>query len=579
MRAPPQGIYEFGEFRLDSGKRTLLRRGDPVSLTPKVFDTLLHLVQHHGKVIAKDDLIQAVWPDTVVEENNLNQNISTLRRVFGEHRGEHRYIGTVPGKGYHFIPTVEVFAGTLGGATEHVIIAVLPFHNLGADPDREYLADGLTEEVIATLGQIDPSHLSVIGRTTMMSYKRSNKTLAEIGRELDAAYLIESSMRSEGGLVRITSNLVRVSDQVQIWSMSYDSEPSSMLQFQREVSVAIGEQVRLRLSPERLRALERRQTQNAEAYDLYLRGRYYWNQLSPATTRRATEHFARATTIDARYALAWSGLADSYSASPINGDAPPLIVGPLARNAAAHAIESGPELAESQTSLGFVKFWLDWKWPAAVKAFRRAIELDPNYALAHRMLGIALSHMLRHDEARDAVRRARELDPMLAAHHALSSQVAFIARDFAAAAQFAKQAITLDSALWVGHMQLGQACEQLGETQRALDALNDAARLSGGNSKAVALRGYIFAKTGRPEAAHEALEMLEAAAQQKYVPQYARALIHLGLGNEDQAIERLDLAVETRDVHISFLHVDVKWDPLRGDPRFVSILERCGCTK
>jgi DNA-binding winged helix-turn-helix (wHTH) protein/Tfp pilus assembly protein PilF len=576
MSAPSQDVYEFGDFRLDAGKRLLLRRGEPVPLTPKVFDTLLHLVQHHGKVIAKDDLMHAVWPDTAVEENNLNQNISTLRRVFGENRGENRYIATVPGKGYHFIPAVEVFAGPAPSATGRVTVGVLPFRNLGADPDREYLADGLTEEVIATLGQIDASRLSVIGRTTMMAYKRANKTLAEIGRELGAAYLIESSMRSEGGHLRITSNLIRVPDQVQIWSMSYDSEPSSMLQFQREISVAIGEQVRLRLSPERLSALGRRQTRNPEAYDLYLRGRYFWNQLSPVTTRRATEFFARATTLDPQYALAWSGLADAYTASPINGDAPPLAVWPLAREAAAHAINARPDLAESQTSSGFVKFWFDWDWPAGEAAFRRAIDLDPHYPLAHRLMGIVLAHMRRHEEAAAAVRRARELDPLLAGHHALSSQIAFMARDYATALQFAKQSITIDPEFWIGYMQLGQAYEQLGEPHLALDALNDAARLSGGNSKALSLRGYIFARTARTQSAHEVLDMLDAVAREHYVPRYASALIYLGLGQLDQAIDCLARAFEMRDVHLAFLPTDVKWDPLRQDPRFIALLKQCG---
>jgi len=576
MSPPLSDTYEFGDFCLEAGKRLLLRRGVPVALTPKVFDTLLYLVQHQGKVIAKDDLMRAVWPDTIVEENNLNQSISALRRALGENRGENRYIATVPGRGYHFIPAVEVSAGLAQPNAGRVTVGVLPFHNLSADPDREYLADGLTEEVIAALGQIDPGHLSVIGRTTMMSYKHGKKTLAEIGHELDAAYLVESSIRSELGRLRITSNLIRVPGQAQIWSMSYDSEPISMLEFQREISATIGQQVRLQLSPERLSAIGRRQTRNAEAYDLYLRGRYFWNQLSPATTKRATEFFARATALDPRYALAWSGLADAYTASPINGDAPPLAVWPLAREAAAQAVKVGPAIAESQTSSGFVKFWLDWDWPAAEAAFRRGIDLDPHYPLAHRLLGIVLGHMGRHEEAAQAARRARELDPLLAGHHALSSQIAFLARDYTSALQFAKHSITIDPEFWIGHMQLGQAYEQLGDPKRALDALNDAARLSGGNSKPISLRGYIFARTGRAQEAREALDMLQAVMPGRYVPGYALALIHAGLGQHDQAFDWLGRAFEMRDVHLAFLPNDVKWDPLRQDPRFISLLKRCG---
>ncbi len=570
------GTYEFGDFRLEAGKRLLFQRGKLVRLTPKVFDTLLHLVQHQGKTVAKDELMRAVWPDTIVEENNLNQNISTLRRVLGDDRGENRFIATLPGKGYQFIPWVELRGPTEKFETEPVTLAVIPFENISADPEREYLADGLTEEVIAALGQIDPGHLSVIGRTTMMAYKKTRKTLADIGRELDAAYLVESSIRSEGGRLRITSNLVRVAGQVQIWSMSYDSEPGSMLEFQREISAAISEQVRLQVSPERLSAIARRQTRNPEAYDFYLRGRYFWNQLSPATTRRAMEFFGRATALDPQYALAWSGLADAYTSSPINGDTAPLTVWPLAREAAAHARNSAPDLAESQTSSGFVHFWLDWNWLAAEGSFRRAIELDPHYPLAHRLLGIVLAHMGRHQEAADAMRRARELDPMLAGHYALSSQIAFMSRDFPAAVQFAKQSITLDPQFWIGHMQLGQAFEQMGRSEDALAPLNEAARLSGGNSKPISLRGYALAKMGRAEQAVEVLGMLQSLARERYVPPYALALIHAGLGQFDLAFSQLERAFELRDVHLAFLPVDVKWDAVRQDIRFKSLLNRCG---
>ncbi|MGH9676516.1 MAG: winged helix-turn-helix domain-containing tetratricopeptide repeat protein, partial [Candidatus Acidiferrum sp.] len=444
MTTPQSDTYQFGEVRIETVKRLLLRNGEAVPLTPKVFDTLLHLVMHRDKVVEKNELMQAIWPDTVVEENNLNQNISILRRVLGESRGENRFIVTVPGKGYRFIAPLEAGREEPDELPQRVTLAVLPFENLSADPEREYLADGLTEETSASLGQIDPEHLSVIGRTSVMAYKRTTKPLEEIGRELNAAYLIESSLRAEGGRFRITCKLIRARDQLQVWSASYDSEPNNMLNFQRELSGAIAEQIRLRLSPERLGALARRQTRNAEAHDLYLRGRHFWNQLTPATNKRATEYYARATALDPEYALAWSGLADAFAGSPINGDAPPLVVWPRAREAAERAVSAAPNLAEAQTSMGFVKFWLDWDWVAAEAVYRKAIALDPSYAFAHRMLGILLAQMGRHEEARSSMRRARELDPLVAVEHALSAQVAFVARDYTAAVQFARQAIVVD---------------------------------------------------------------------------------------------------------------------------------------
>lgn len=567
-------IYKFGEFRIEAAKRMLLRNGDTVALTPKVFDTLLHLVQRGGETVDKDALMRAVWPDTVVEENNLNQNISTLRRVMEERPGKSRFILTVPGKGYRFVASVEVIAG-LAETPLHATIAVLPFENLSADAEREYLCDGLTEETIVALGQIDPSYLNVIGRTSAMAYKRTTKTASEIGRELNASYLIEGSLRAEAERLRITSRLIRVCDQVQVWSSSFDSEPVSMLAFQRELSAAIAEQVRRRLVPERLNALERRHTRNAEAYDLYLRGRYLWHQLTPATTRRAAEHFTRATQLDPEYALAWSGLADVYSASPINGDAPTLAVWPRAREAVAHALRAEPNLAEVQASVGFLKFWLDWEWRDAEAAFRAAIELDPNYPLPHRMLGILYSYLDRREEAKLAIGRARELDPLLAVHHALSAQVAFVGRDYEAAVQFARQAITIDPGFWVGRFQLAQALAEMGEPGPVFEALDEAGKISGGNSKVISLRGYLLGRIGRTAEAQDVLNTLEAISRERFVPPYALALVHAGLGQHPEALKWLEHALEKRDVHLTFLTVDPKWDLLRGNPAFDVLLERC----
>jgi len=568
-------FYEFGEFRIEAAKRLLLRNGAAVALTPRVFDTLLHLVRSRGKVVDKDELMQVIWPDTVVEENNLNQNISTLRRVLGESRGENRYIATIPGRGYAFIATVDR-AAEGAESPKPVILAVLPFENLSGEPEHEYIADGLTEEVIAALGQIEPERLSVIGRTSVRIYKGTSKTLAEIGRELDAAYLIESSIRGERGRLRITSKLIRARDQVQIWSASYDNEPQSMLTFERELSAAIAEQVRLRLSPERLTQLSRRQTRNAEAYDLYLRGRYFWHRLTLPTTKKAIEYFTRATELDPEYALAWSGLADSFSAGPITSDVAPLTTRHRAREAAARAVKAEPGLAEAQTSLGFVEFWFEWNWPAAVAAFRKAIELDPAYPMAYRMLGIALSHMREREEADEAMRRLRELEPTVAVNQALSAQVAFAGRNYEAAVQFAKQAIVVDPEFWIGHFQLGQVYEHLGKNELALESMNDAGRFSGGNSKALSLRAYIFAKLERKAEALEVLQALEVISRERYVPPYALALIHAGLGEGEKAFERLGEGLEMRDVHLVFLTVDPKWNALRADPRFADLQRRCG---
>jgi TolB-like protein/Flp pilus assembly protein TadD len=453
---------------------------------------------------------------------------------------------------------------------------VLPFENIGRAPEHEYLADGFTEEATTALGQIDPERLSVIGRTSVLSYKRTTRPLSEIGRELGATYLVEGSIRAEEKRWRVTARLIRAADQVQMWSASFDSEPSSMLEFQRQLSTAIAEQIRVRLSPGRLSALEHRQSRSPAAYDLYLRGRSLWNQLTPAGNRAAVEHFARATEIDPQYSLAWAGLADAFASSPINADAPPLDISVRARAAAARAVASGSDIAESQTSKGLVSYWIDWDWAAAEASYRRAIDLDPHYPLAHRMLGVLLATIGRHEEAAVSMKRTRALDSLQPMNDALSAHVALLARDEAAGLEFARRATIVGPSFWIGYFQLAWAYERLGEPEMALQALEQAEASSGGNSKTLSLRGYILATTGRPDGAERILRTLESISQERYVPPYALALVHAGLGRSDRALDWLRHAYDVRDVHLVWLSMDPKWDPLRNEDSFRRLIDRCG---
>ena len=459
-----------------------------------------------------------------------------------------------------------------------VTIAVLPFDNLNRDAEIDYLASGLTEDTIVSLGRIDPERVSVIGRTSIIAYRGTTKSLAEIGRELGTDYLVESSLRAESSRLRITARLIRVRDQVQIWSDSFDRSTSSILGLQQEISSAIAEQVRSRLSPDRQRNLARRHTQNAEAYDFFLRGRHLLSQRTPDAMQRAIESFERATVADPTYALAWAELAMAYGSSPLNSDVDPRRVSAQVRDAAVRAVSAHPDLAEAQHALGHVDWAFEWDWPAAEAAFRRAVELDPSYSLVHLILAHLLSQTGRHVDAEPFMRRARELDPLNPLSYALSSQVAFQARDYAAALQHANRAIALDQEFWIGHQMRGQALEELGDHDLALKALATAARLSSQNSKAISLTGYILGRSGRTAEARDLLGALEMASHQRYVPPYALALVHAGLGDADAAFEWLDRAYAARDVHLMFLTVDVKWDRYRTDPRFEDLLARCGFT-
>ena len=578
-----RSTFQFGEFELNISAYELRRSGQPVHLERQPMDLLILLVERHRQLVWRADIVKRLWdPDVFVDvEMGVNTAIRKLRQALRDSKESPSFIETVSGKGYRFIaPITTPVAGAAREASpqsgSRMMLAVLPFENYSGDPDQEYFSDGLTEETISHLGGMNPERMGVIARTSCMAYKRTSKSVREIGAELGVDYILESSVRREGDQVRITSQLIRVEDQTHVWSSNYDRDVTSVFAIQRELSTAIARRVGLQLLPERLGALAGRQTGKVEAHDAYLRGRYFWNQLSAVTTKRAMEYYGRAVELDPEYALAWSGMADAYAASPVNADKPPLQVWPRAREAVAHATASGPELPEVHTSLGLLKFWLDWDWVAAEAAYRKSIALDPCYSLAHRFLGIVLSHMARHDEASMALRQARDLDPLNATNHALSAQVAFAARDYSVAVQFAQQAITIDPEFWVGYIQLAQASERVGNSEMALDALNNVGRFSSGNSKVMSIRGYICARLGKAKEAHEVLHALEAVSRERYVPPYATALVYLGLSQHDSALQWLERAYDAHDVHLVFPAVDPKWDPLRADARFADLLRRCG---
>ena len=575
----PQTI-RFGDFELDLAAYALRRKEQTVRLERRPMDLLILLVERRNQLVSREEIVDRLWGNKVFVdvEMGVNTAIRKVRQALRDSPTSPKFIETVSGKGYRFVaPIADERLAKSAEQQSRVMLAILPFENLSKDPAQDYFSDGMTEETIGYLGCVNPERMGVIARTTSMAYKGTTKTVREIGAELAVDYVLESSVRLEKNRVRITSQLIRVNDQTHVWAETYDRELTGVLSIQSEIGTAIARHVQLQLAPGRLSALEHRQTSNVEAYDLYLRGRYFWNQLSPVTTRKAMEFYRRATELDPQYALAWSGIADAYSSGPISGDVSPLEIWDRGHDAVAHAIASGSDLPECQTSLGFLKFWLDWDWKAAEAAFRKSIELDPSYPLAHRLLGIVLAHMGdRPEEATVAIRRARELDPLNAATIALSAQVAFAARDHTAAVKFAEQAIATDPEFWIGYMQLGQALEQSGDPERAIEALNSAGRLSGGNSKPVSLRGYIFAKIGRRKDACEVLGALQAVAREKFVPPYAMALIHAGLDDRDTALEWLQRAYDAHDVHLLFPVFDPKWDAFRREPKFKKILDLCG---
>src|SRR5262249_40328370 len=323
------------------------------------------------------------------------------------------------------------------------------------------------------------------------------------------------------------------------------------------------------LSPESSATMVRKQTQDPEAYNLYLRGYHYINQMTPATLARALDCFRRATSIDPTYALAWAGIADSYSSRLFSSDTRPSEVSDHARAAAEQALKYGATSRDAHQAAATVQFLFDWDWPAAEKNLRRAIALDPSFVHAYWLLAHTLTLQARHDQALAEAQHAREIDPLNPLIHSMAAHVAFCAREYETAARYAREALLSEPDYWIGYLQLGQATQQMGQTSQALEALAEASRLSNGNSKPVSLSTYMLALSGRVSEAREVLSTLEQLSRTRYVPPYAIALVYSGLNDDDTAFQWLEHALAERDVHLIYLPFDPKWDRLREDCRFL----------
>jgi TolB-like protein/Flp pilus assembly protein TadD len=564
--------FSFAEFVLDPFAYELRREGRTVKVERRPMELLILLLERRGELVTREEIADRLWGSGVFIDidTSINTLVRKVRRALRDSAMRSRFVQTVQGKGYRFVADTQPVG-------HRAVVVVLPFENLQQDPAQEYVADGITEETIVGLGRMGPDRLSVIGRTTSMAYRRTKRTIGDIGNDLGADYVVEGSVRAAAGRVRVSATLSRVRDQVQIWTESYERDAGDLLGLQSALGQDIAEQIHLRLSsPQRADSAPHRQTRHQRAYDLYLRGRYYYNQMTPATAERALHCFREATDHDPTYSLAWAGIADTYSSRLFNSDTKPSDVIGEARVAAAAAMAAGASVAEAQTAVAVIQFLFDWNWRTAETHLRRAVALNPSSAQSYWMLGHALTQQGRHEEALAAAARALELDPLDALTHGMAAQIAYSAGRTDLAATHAKDALLVEPDFWVGQWQLGQTYEQMGRTNEALEVLAHASRLSNGNSKPVSLTAYLLARSGRANEAREILETLECRAREAFVPPVAVALGHLGLGDTEKVFERLEQALAVRDVHLIYVPWDVKWQALRGEKRFRDLLRRAG---
>jgi TolB-like protein/DNA-binding winged helix-turn-helix (wHTH) protein len=613
--SPPTDIVRFGIFQIDLKARELHKAGVKVKLQEQPFRVLALLVDRAGLVVTREELQQKIWPTDayVAFDQGLNNAIKKVRDALGDSADSPRFIETLTRHGYRFVAPVGalpqrpsepplrfgwrshwkfallVVAGAsllaalaywawhastmhAGSATEKVILAVLPFDNLSRDPDQEFFSDGLTEEMIAQLGKLNPKRLTVISRGSVAKYKDSRLAANQIGQELHADYLVQGSVRRAADRVRITVQLIQVRDQTDLWADSYDRELKDILTLQDSVSRIIANQIHITLTPGQPTRL-RGGNLDPEAYEAYLKGRYYWNKRTGDGLQKALIYFQQAINKDPAYGAAYSGLADCNSGLAWHGFKSPAEALPAANAAALKAIEIDPRSAEAHASLGLV-LTHRWDWAGAEAEFKQALRLDPRYANAHHWYGDYLSIKGRHDEALLEARQALELDPLNLMIGTWVGRRYYLAHKYDLAIEQGRNTEDLDANFAAAHLLLGENYIQVGLQAQGLAELQTAAGLSGNSPLYLAQVAVAHALAGRKPEALQIVAQLQAISSTRYVSPYGLAQIYAALNDTEQTFKWLQIAYDDRAVWMSYLAVDPLFDSLRSEQRFQELLRR-----
>jgi TolB-like protein/Tfp pilus assembly protein PilF len=572
-------IYEFGDFRVDPSRRLLLgRHGRPLPVTPKAFDALLYLVQHADVVLSKEALMRAVWADTAVEENNLNQCISALRRVLGEKRAEHRYIVTLPGRGYRFVaPVSRHVASVIAGSAEPVAsIAVLPFQPLARDNRDESLEMGMADTLITRLSGI--RDLVVRPMSSVRKYADLKLDALAAGRELGVESVLEGSLQRQTGRVRVTVRLLNVSDGASLWAGTFDDEVTDIFALQDAISEQVAQALSLELSKEDKTRLVKHYTQSTRAYQLYLKGRYYWWKNSPEEYQKSRDYFHRAVEEDPSYALGYCGLNSFYGFGAAWGIVPPDEGWPKAEWAVTKALELDDQLAEAHLDLAALRMVYYLDWVGTEREAKRAIELSPGFDEIHYAYSFFLVVMRRFREAIAEGQQALACNPFSVRISQHLGYALYCARSYDQAIQQYRKALGLDPNDASVHEVLGDTHERKGEYPEAVEHWTKAMLLAN-DTELVATLGAAKAseaadKAVRAVAAKRLDRLLRGRERGNYVPAIRFAREHLRAGHHEDALKWLTLACEERNVYSLMIASDPFYDPLRADRRFAKLLRR-----
>ncbi|MBI2681369.1 MAG: protein kinase [Candidatus Solibacter usitatus] len=453
-------------------------------------------------------------------------------------------------------------------------LAVLPFANAGADPETEYLGDGIAESIINNLSQI--GKLRVAARTTVARCKGRDGEPQAVGRDLGVGAVLTGKVVQRGNSLRIQTELVSVADGSQLWGQHYNRKISDIFAIEEDIAREISEALRLRLTGDEQRRLARRHTESSEAYQAYLKGRYHWNRRTPGSLSKAMEHFSCAIENDPSYALGYAGLADCYAVLAFWRVFAPRDYGAKAKSAAAKALEIDESLAEGHASLGYVMHNFDWDWRGAEREFRRAIELNPRYATAHHWFSLLLISVDRIPEALAEAQHAVELEPLSLIIHASFACCLYFARRYDEARKHCRQVLELDRGFWPALWMLALVNEEQGKYPEAMEQLRSAEKISGGLSMVQAALGRVYALCGDEKQARMTLDELLERSKQTYVSSFDVSVVYSALGEPESAFAWLEKAYEERAGWLAFLKTNPQVDMLRHDSRFADLLKRTG---
>jgi TolB-like protein/DNA-binding winged helix-turn-helix (wHTH) protein/Flp pilus assembly protein TadD len=632
-----RGRVRFGIFEVDLRAGELRKHGLRVRLQEQPFKVLAMLLERSGQVVTREELQKKLWPaDTFVDfDHGLNKVINKIREALSDSAENPRFVETVARRGYRFLAEVKVAdptpvhnpdlatqhrptgetgdrPGLLGepARPKHLLsslawktsgcvllllaasvatwqlhsrngpspvirsLAVLPLESLSSDASQDYFADGMTDELISNLGQI--SALRVISRTSVMAYKHANKPLPQIARELNVDAVVEGTVLRSGDQVRITAQLIEASSDKHLWSQSYQGELRDTLALQSQVARAIADQIRINLNPQEQAALKTASVVNPEAYESYLKGRYFWNKRTADGLKVALAYFNQAIEEDPKYARAYSGLADTYA---MLGDwqyavMTPKEALPKAKAAAVRALELDSALGEAHNSLAFCLDGFDWNFESAGEEFRRAIELNPGYATAYHWYAWHLSLLGRYEEAIAEMRKAKNLDPLSLIISADLAELLVIAHQYDESILESRKTIEMDPNFALAHSQLGQAYLQKEMHDEAIAEMQRAVQLSGGSPTIIASLARAYVASGRRIEAEKLLKELKKRSNPTYSHASEIAVVCAALGDKDQAMNWLEKGYQERFNPGVLLRPG--FDPLRSDARFEDLVRRIG---